>query len=189
MKNEGCPFIVIYDWMYTLNLSGKELLVFALIHGYSREDGVWFDSKKRIAERLRIQPSGVSRALRVLIGMGLITEVYYQEGGSTLSAEFDDSGLFIIVYDWMFTLNLSGRELLVFALIYGFNQEGKDCFGRREWIARRLKITNLSKVIASLKKKGLVWEKLKPDKSPILIPALSRIDPLTAQYFDGYLSN
>ena len=171
MKEEECPFIAVYDWMHTLNLSGRELLVYAIIHGFNRPGNECFGYgyKQGIAERLRMQPSGVSRALSVLKQMGLILETYWQDGGSTLETDFNDSGPFIAVYDWMLALDLPGRELLVFALVYGFNREGMDCFGRREWISRRLRISNPSKVIASLKAKGLIWEKRRADKSSVLI--------------------
>ena len=171
MKEEECPFITIYDWMHTLNLSGRELLVYALVHGFNRPENECFGYgyKQRIAERLRMHPSGVSRALSVLKRMGLIKESFWEDGGSTLEADFDGSGPFISVYDWMLSLDLPGRELLVFALVYGFNRDGKECYGRREWISRRLNISNPSKVIASLKAKGLIWEKRNPDKSSVLI--------------------
>lgn len=179
MQNEGCPFIVIYDRMFSFDLPVKTLLVYALIHGYCREgnDG-WFCYKKLIAERLRMQPSGVSRALERLFADGLITE-YRMNGSFTLWTEFDDSGPFIRVYDWMLSLDLTGIQLLVFALIHGFSQDGKQCYGRREWIEKKLHITNVGKVISALKAKGFVREVYNPDKSSVLVASWggSKIDP------------
>ena len=164
MKEEGCPFIKIYDWMLAPDhhLTGNELLVYAFIHGYSVNGGGWFDSKRSLAERLKMMPSAVSRALRKLFGEGLITEAINDEGRSALSAVYNDSGPFIVVYEWMLSRGLPWRELLVYALIYGLCREKKTCYGGRGWIARRLNITNVSKVITALKEKELVWEKRNP---------------------------
>lgn len=155
--------------MFSLDLPVKELLVLALIHGFSRDGWECFGYKKGIAERLRMLPSGVSRALSDLKRRGLISETFWVEGGSTLFAEFDDTGAYIKVYDWMLDLCLPGRGLLVFALVYGFNQNGKGCYGRREWIGKRLNISNPGKVISSLKKRGLIRETYKPDGSSVLV--------------------
>ncbi len=175
MQNEESPFIVIYDSMLALELPVKSLLVLALVHGYSRNADGWFCYKYKIAERLRMQPSGVSRALNCLRSGGLITESW--DGNAyrlETPSETDYSGPFIVVYDWMLDRYLAGRELLVYALIYGFNKYGKGCFGRREWIGKRLSISNPGKVIVSLKKKGLVREIYKPDGSPVLVTMLKQ---------------
>ncbi len=169
MENEESPFIMIYDRMFDLDLPVKELLVYALIHGFNRDGWECFGIKKSIAERLRMQPSGVSRALSDLKRRGLVLETFWVEGGSTLFAKFDDTGPYIKVYDWMLSLRLPGRELLAFSLIYGFSRNGKVCFGRREWIGKRLHISNPGKVISSLKKRGLIRETYKPDDSPVLV--------------------
>ena len=60
---------------------------------------------------------------------------------------------FTIVYDWMANkLNLSGNELLVYALIYSFARgEKKEFYGSAEYIAARLNI-GLRTVMYSLKK-------------------------------------
>lgn len=175
MQNEESPFIVIYDSMLALELPVKSLLVLALIHGYSRNADGWYSYKYAIAERLRMQPSGISRALSCLFSRGLVNEIRYPEGPRLETPpETDYSGPFIVVYDWMLDRNLAGRELLVYALIYGFNKYGKGCFGRREWIGKRLSISNPGKVIVSLKKKGLVRETYKPDGSPVLVAMLKQ---------------
>jgi len=67
---------------------------------------------------------------------------------------------FTRVYDWMANkLNLSGNELLVYALIYSFARCGKkEFYGSAEYIAARLNI-GLRTVMYSLKKladKGLI---------------------------------
>ena len=168
MQKEESPFIKIYDWMHNLNLTGKELLVYALIFGF-REGWVWFGSKKRIAERLRMDLPNVSRALKSLKQLDLIEEIPWEGGGTTLEAKGEETGHFIIIYDWMHSLHLPGRELLVYALIFSFCRAGKDCYGRRQWIERKLHISNVGKVISSLKKKGLITEIPKSEDSSILV--------------------
>lgn len=168
--------------MLALELPVRSLLVLALVHGYSRNADGWFCYKYKIAERLRMQPSGVSRALNCLFSNGLITEIWDCDGHrlETPSAT-DYSGQFIVVYDWMLDRNLTGRELLVYALIYGLGLDGKQCYGRREWIEKKLHITNAGKVITHLKKRGLVKEVYKPDKSSILTASWSaKTTPQTA---------
>ncbi len=155
--------------MLALEIPVRSLLVLALIYSYSRNADGWFCYKYKIAERLRMQPSGVSRALNCLFSNGLITEIWDCEGHHLETpSETDYSGQFIVVYDWMLDRDLTGRELLVYALIYGFCLAGKQCYGRREWIEKKLHITNVGKVISQLKKKGLVKEIYKPDKSSVL---------------------
>ena len=173
MPNEESPFVVIYDSMLALNLPVKTLLVLALIYGYTRNADGWYTYKSAIAERLRMQPSGVSRALRSLMNRGLVRGIR-DIGGPRLEtpAETDYSGPFIVVYDWMLDRRLAGRELLVYALIYGFNKSGKGCYGRREWIGKRLNISNPGKVIAILKRRRLVQETYKRDGSPLLAAML-----------------
>lgn len=71
--------------------------------------------------------------------------------------------MFTVVMDWMaHILNLSGNELLVFAVVYGFSQDGESFFiGGHKILADFLNITkenarlNLSKLVD----KGLVEKK------------------------------
>lgn len=53
---------------------------------------------------------------------------------------------FIVILGWMINdLKLSGNELLVYALIYGFSQDGESAFtGTSKWIADTLAITQQS---------------------------------------------
>ena len=47
------------------------------------------------------------------------------------------NGNFIIIQGWMITeLHLSGNELLIYAAIFGFSQDGKSNFeGSRQYLA------------------------------------------------------
>lgn len=67
---------------------------------------------------------------------------------------------FIPVLGWMVNrLNLSGNELLCYALIYGFSQDGQSEFkGSQSYIAESLNVSreNTRKVLQRLEEKGLI---------------------------------
>lgn len=67
---------------------------------------------------------------------------------------------YITIFGWMTNdLGLSGNELNVFALIYGFSQDGESWFqGNRRYIADTLNISRptVDKALNSLKEKGLI---------------------------------
>lgn len=74
-------------------------------------------------------------------------------------AKINDNN-FIVIHGWMVNeLNLTGNELLVFAIIYGFSQDGESKFtGSRSYLAEWCN-TSLPTVDAALKKlieKGLI---------------------------------
>lgn len=67
---------------------------------------------------------------------------------------------YAVVEQWMTQkLNLSGNELLVYAVIYGFSQDGESkYYGSRRYIAEFLNISfaTVDRVLLSLVKKGLI---------------------------------
>lgn len=67
---------------------------------------------------------------------------------------------FIPILGWMVNrLNLSGNELLCFALIYGFSQDGQSDFkGSQSYIAESLNVSreNTRKILLRLEEKGLI---------------------------------
>lgn len=67
---------------------------------------------------------------------------------------------YVVIQGWMCNaLKLSGNELLVFALIYGFSQDGESEFcGSRTYVANTFNISKptVDKAIKSLIEKGLV---------------------------------
>ncbi len=70
---------------------------------------------------------------------------------------------FIAIADWMLDLNLNTRELLTYALIYSFSQDGKSCYyGSLEYLSKWLGIndrTNAVRYLKPLVEKGLVAKK------------------------------
>lgn len=64
---------------------------------------------------------------------------------------------FIKVYDWMLDLDLSGKELLVYALIYSLSENSNGCLGQK-YITERLNVSErwTRSAIANLRNKGLI---------------------------------
>ena len=67
---------------------------------------------------------------------------------------------FIIIQGWMITdLHLSGNELLIYAAIFGFSQDGKSDFeGSRQYLAEwcNASISTVGRCLKSLIDKGLI---------------------------------
>lgn len=70
-------YIVVMGWMMSvLGLSGNDLLAYALIYGYSQDEGgVYFGSIKHTAEALNISPRAAADVLRRLEERGIIAKV------------------------------------------------------------------------------------------------------------------
>ena len=67
-------FLVIQGWMVTeLDLKGNELLIYALIYGFTQSDDQWFDgSLKYIAEWTNSTVRGVQKSIAALVEKNLI---------------------------------------------------------------------------------------------------------------------
>lgn len=66
---------------------------------------------------------------------------------------------FVTIQEWMLDLDLSGNELICYAIIYGFSQGMKGCFhGSREYLARWMRCTTrtASTTLKGLIEKGLI---------------------------------
>jgi len=70
---------------------------------------------------------------------------------------------YITIQGWMINdLNLKGNELLLYAIIYGFSQNGEgEYYGSQRYISKAMKISlpTANKLINSLLKKGLIIKK------------------------------
>ena len=90
-----------------------------------------------------------------------------QKGGGDTSESRIKPENYITIQGWMVTeLGLSGSELIVYALIYGFSQDGESGFlGSQsylgDWIRKRREAAN--KVVARLERKGLICKVLTDD--------------------------
>lgn len=81
MKNDN--YIVITGWMINdLKLSGNDLLVYALIYGFSQDGESWYTgSRNYIADSLGITPRTVSRLLQSLEEQGFIIKEITEYNG------------------------------------------------------------------------------------------------------------
>lgn len=75
------------------------------------------------------------------------------------SVEMESKG-FIVIQGWMVNeLHLSGNELICYALVYGFSQDGETEFkGSHSYVAQSLGVTkdNARRILSRLVEKGLV---------------------------------
>ena len=77
IKNENS--FVIHGWMINrLGLSGTDLLIYAIIYGFSQDgESVFFGSRSYLTEWTGVSIASVRRSLRLLIERGLIEQVYH----------------------------------------------------------------------------------------------------------------
>ena len=81
IKDEN--FITIQGWMINkLNLTGNDLLVYAIIYGFSQDSNSTFKgSQSYLAEWCNSTTRGIRKNLNNLLDMGLIQEINHPSGG------------------------------------------------------------------------------------------------------------
>lgn len=79
MDVKDTNFVTIQGWMRTkLNLKGNELLVYAVIYGFSQTDGAKFTgSRKYLTEWCGCSMATIDRTLNSLVDKGLISRTSY----------------------------------------------------------------------------------------------------------------
>lgn len=93
-------------------------------------------------------------------------------------------GKYIIIYEWMNDLSLSGLEKLAYALVYGFCKSDEGCFHGKnaylqEWLGCNSKQTIIN-IMNSLESKGLIIKELQ-----VVDGKLTNTYMATAQNLDG----
>lgn len=80
---ESDNYVVIQGWMCNeLNLKGNDLLVFAMIHGFSQDGESMFSGSRRyIANTFNISLPTVDKALKNLLDRGLIEQYKIERNG------------------------------------------------------------------------------------------------------------
>lgn len=93
---------------------------------------------------------------------GLVKAFLYAQNQKNMERKLSEKN-FIAIADWMLDLDLNTRELLTYALIYSFSQDGKSCYyGSLEYLSKWLGIndrTNAVRYLKPLVEKGLVAKK------------------------------
>ena len=168
IKNEN--FVQIGAWMINhLHLRGNELLIYALIYGFSKDgNSVFRGSINYIASWFGISERSTIENLKSLIEKKLITKNIIKSNGNIIGCEYAVTPIsisneiksylhnqdYIVIMGWMINqLHLKGNELLVYALIYGFCQNTQSKFkGSLKYITNWLCITEpgVIKVLKSL---------------------------------------
>ena len=164
-------FIAIADWMISdYDFNTRELLCYAIIYGFSQDGESKFSgSLSYLAQWLNIsRRDNVLRYLNGLVEKGVITKekvtgstktwceyTALTNKGKTSKADH------IIISPWMIEdLNLKDKELILYALIYGFSRNGSSSFftGNNAYMAKWLKVDkqHVTRYTSSLIKKGLI---------------------------------
>ena len=84
IDNPDIDYIIIQPWMMQdMHLNGKDLLLYALVHGYSRKESgnICRYSKDYFAKWLQCRKDNVDRQIKRVIGSGIIKE----QGGGFLA--------------------------------------------------------------------------------------------------------
>lgn len=125
-------FVVIQGWMCNeLKLSGNELLVFALIYGFSQDGESEFSgSRSFIADTFNISKPTVDKAIRTLIDKDLITKHEIVINDIKFNRYKISLGVVKKLY-WggKETLLGGGKETLPNNIIYNNNNNNKDSIG------------------------------------------------------------
>lgn len=133
-------YIAIADWMVRdLDLSSRELLTYAIIYGFSQDGESCFSgSLDYLASWLNVSDrANVSRTLSSLVKKGLISKDKFKASDRQTTCEYrvtnsrGETKVYdhIIISPWMInSLNLKDKELILYALIYGFSRIGSDSY-------------------------------------------------------------
>ena len=96
-----------------------------------------------------------------------------------------ESNSYVVIQQWMCSeLNLKGTDLLVFALIHGFSQDGESRFtGSRKYIAETFNISlpTVDRAIKNLLDKELI-EQHKSEKNGIVFNSYNSLYPIKKFY-------
>ena len=147
-------YIAIADWMLSLGLNTRELLVYAIIYGFSQnEEGFYYGSYNYLASWLGIDDSkNVTRYLKPLVDKKLVIK---KEARSKLNQKMciyktteckgniinNPDVDYLIIQPWMLQqLHLNGKDLLLYALIHGYSRKESNniCEYKKSYYAKWL---------------------------------------------------
>lgn len=172
-------FYTVHGWMITeLELSGTELILFAVIFGFTQDGMCKFcGGVKYFANWTDLSENTVRNGLQSLVKKNLIIREsvrpslqsgvefisYYANCDLVNNVEKNGdffSRNFYVTHGWMRTeLKLSKAELVLYAIIYGFSQDGSGVFvGSISYLAKWANTTDrtIQTCMKSLIEKGLV---------------------------------
>lgn len=167
MDKKG-SYVDVYDWMLDKNLTPNELITFALIYSFSKNnDGCYYGSLSTMAKWLNIRRDKVCVVLSNLVKKNLISkeQVITFKGlrckyKTNITPEPKGEEAKIRIYEYMTSLNLKARELLLFALVDTFSKLKYFCYFKRySEIAKWLLVDSkhVNRYINSLVNKNLIY--------------------------------
>lgn len=151
MKLNSKNYIAVADWMMQLGLSSKELLAYAIIYGFSQDgESKFHGSLSYMAAWLKMNDrANVLRVLNSLVKKGMITKDSKVSSTkkwceySVIDRNFTSES-YVIIYPWMIEeLDLKDRELLIYAIIYGYSKASTDSYfvGSMSYLGKWLNIS------------------------------------------------
>lgn len=166
-------YIAIADWMIEdLGLSGRELLTYAVIYGFSQDGQSSFNgSLEYLSAWLNISHSNnVLRVLKSLLDKGLITKQKIKYSDRQVMCSYKAAVIkgkatdykHIFILPWMIEkLGLSERELILYALIHGFSSAGSGCYctASHEYFSKWLNVRKdhiKDRYLDKLEERGLI---------------------------------
>lgn len=164
-------YIALANWMTELDLTTKEQLCYAIIYGFSQDgESSFTGSLSYLSECLGMNDrSYIRKILTKLVKKSLISKENKQSATKkwceykvTFSNGDAKRGDYIMIYPWMINeLGLKDKELLVYALIYGFSKPGSNSVfsGSNAYIAKWLggiSTAHVNRYTSPLVKKGLL---------------------------------
>lgn len=166
-------YVAVADWMMQLGLSSKELLAYAIIYGFSQDgESKFHGSLSYMASWLGMKDrSNVSRVLSSLVKKNLITKDNKETSTkrwneyATVDNNFTSES-YILIYPWMIEdLKLKDKELLIYAIIYGYSKASKDSYfvGNMTYLGKWLNVSPNhipERYINPLIEKGLIEKKI-----------------------------
>lgn len=154
-------YILIADWMLELGLNTRELLIYAIIFGFSQnKDSAYFGSLSYLGEWLGMEKhsENVLRNLKPLLEKELIIKnkikikddkyseqtqicchykINYEKIKNIKTNDID----YLVIQPWMIAeLKLKGKDLLLYALIHGYSRKESNnyCLYNKKYLAKWL---------------------------------------------------
>lgn len=164
----------IYKWMASkLELDGNDLLVYAIIYGFSQDGESVFSGKKPyLTEMTNSSKMSVMRSLAKLEEKKYIVKTFelgnpipkYNVDYIQLECHELNEDSYFSIEGWMIKkLDLKAVELCVYAIIHGFSQDGESEFsGSISYICNMLNKTKktIVETLKSLVEKGLIIKRV-----------------------------
>ena len=169
-------YIAIADWMLNFGLNVRELVVFAIIYGFTQDGKQWYGSLDTISEWIGINTkcsNDATRYLSKLVKKKLVNKkTKYVNGrkkciyktailnGPILGNPDID---FITIQPWMIAtdgLHLNGKDLLLYALVYSYSRRDSGNYCKyiedyyQKWLCVRK--DHIDRQIKRLKDKKLI---------------------------------